>query len=345
MHLRHITLSALVALAACDDDKQSAADTSGTDTTTPDTAGDTSPGDTDPSDTDPSDNGPGDTGGDDTPLTADERLRAATVFGSCVPDDGIERYLAGIWYQKEVFEAFPASAWRCVATAGGGCGALEQCLGVTVDRGGPCERSCDGNVYTGCDDQLRFRMDCGRLGLVCDPENACTDQPLTETCDWDTFVESCEDGRPVYCSDYVAQGPVCAEHGLVCGAAPDDQGAVCRGPEGECETSSWGPGNLEGQGVSCAGSTLTDCVNGGRITRDCAAMGTGFGCFSIEDPDLDDTQFYCGLGAECLADRRVTCEGTTALVCNLGKIDRIDCTALGFTGCGEFGCTPSVYTR
>src|SRR5690606_33024833 len=106
-------------------------------------------------------------------------------------------YLAALW-RNDFPTPIPPAAWRCVATAGGGCAALEQCLGITVDRGGPCEGSCADNAFTGCDDQLRFRMDCGRLGLTCDPENACVAEPTGETCDWDTFVESCEDGRPVF---------------------------------------------------------------------------------------------------------------------------------------------------
>jgi hypothetical protein len=42
----------------------------------------------------------------------------------------------------------------------------------------------------------------------------------------------------------------------------------------------------------------------------------------------------CGLGAECDVGSayEVTCEGDELVLCNAGRIDRVDCKALGFEG-------------
>jgi hypothetical protein len=42
----------------------------------------------------------------------------------------------------------------------------------------------------------------------------------------------------------------------------------------------------------------------------------------------------------------VTCDGATVVICNAGRVDRVDCRSLGFTGCEvnkvnhTYGCIP-----
>ncbi|HZF51711.1 MAG TPA: hypothetical protein VE093_23815 [Polyangiaceae bacterium] len=72
-------------------------------------------------------------------------------------------------------------------------------------------------------------------------------------------------------------------------------------------------------------------------------VAKGFSCQSL------NTASFCGLAAECEPGSAyyATCEGTTVVFCNAGRIEKIDCTTLGFTGChtmyGEGACSPGLY--
>ena len=64
--------------------------------------------------------------------------------------------------------------------------------------------------------------------------------------------------------------------------------------------------------------------------------------------------FFCGLASECepadvgFSRTLDTCDGTILTTCNAGRIEHVDCTTLGFTGCqidkknGKYGCIPGV---
>ena len=153
------------------------------------------------------------------------------------------------------------------------------------------------------------------------------------------------DGRPTACKNAVLRGGRCANLGLTCTAgACTGTGAACPkdSPSSEAQTYL--------SGLGCAGTHLRACVGGQEQSVDCAAQGegTGFSCHSAGG------SFFCGLGDECAPNERnggnvpVRCDGNTVVVCNAGRLDRVDCTSLGFTGCdvdqhlGHFGCTPSV---
>ena len=54
---------------------------------------------------------------------------------------------------------------------------------------------------------------------------------------------------------------------------------------------------------------------------------------------------YCGTAAECSPKSpwnkvAATCDATSVVMCNGGKISKLDCTTLGFTGCNAGLCTP-----
>jgi hypothetical protein len=80
----------------------------------------------------------------------------------------------------------------------------------------------------------------------------------------------------------------------------------------------------------------------------CATYGPGFTCQSR------DGTFFCGLAAECVpADNYASaqparCDGSQLSFCNAGRLETIDCLALGFTGCevdssmDRYGCTHGV---
>jgi hypothetical protein len=86
-------------------------------------------------------------------------------------------------------------------------------------------------------------------------------------------------------------------------------------------------------------------VAGRRQTVDCGLLHPGFSCQSAGG------QFFCGLGAECApaglppgSGPAAICDGSAVVVCNAGRIERVDCLALGFIGCefnprgGNWGC-------
>ena len=101
-------------------------------------------------------------------------------------------------------------------------------------------------------------------------------------------------------------------------------------------------------GTACDGDDLVACVNGQTATISCAARGPGFTCQTVGQA------FFCGLGAECAPatngapseSHPPSCDGDVLVFCNAGRLERIDCTSLGFSGCGnpdrpsQFGCVP-----
>jgi hypothetical protein len=105
------------------------------------------------------------------------------------------------------------------------------------------------------------------------------------------------------------------------------------------------------EGISCEGDTLVSCVEARVHRRDCAAIGEGFSCHTV------DGATFCGLGADCVPGNQpgyppqnaapITCNGSVLNFCNAGRLDQIDCTDLGFTGCdaGFSGCTPNFETE
>ena len=65
-----------------------------------------------------------------------------------------------------------------------------------------------------------------------------------------------------------------------------------------------------------------------------------------------DSEAFCGIADECVPAAPAegsgpdeSCEGSTLVFCNAGRIERIDCIELGFEGCrvdGDLGCVPGL---
>jgi hypothetical protein len=276
--------------------------------------------------------------------------RAAAVAGSCIPDDGINRNMARFWDPlgpPNFWSRFRAQA-RCLATSGGGCAAARTCLGYQVALGGPaCTTSCAGGVVTACGQEggrtVRFNADCGKVGLSCDPLAFCSDARAT-ACAFNDFVPSCAEGRGLFCNDdATARTAPCDGLQLTCDKGQcTGTGAACPGGFSSSE------GQVDLVGLGCEGSRLRACVGGKEQMIDCAGLGEGQG-FSCQT--AGGTSF-CGLGAECVpsesASGTTTCEGSTVVFCNAGRLQRVDCAALGFTGCdldakqGHYGCIPGL---
>ena len=84
-------------------------------------------------------------------------------------------------------------------------------------------------------------------------------------------------------------------------------------------------------------------MNGGLHEIDCSEVGAGFSCQTF------GTSAFCGLAAECDpssgAVSDATCEGDQLVFCNAGRLDKLDCKSLGFSGCNaSWGvCSPSPW--
>lgn len=281
------------------------------------------------------------------PLDPAVLTKAAVVLGSCVPDDRANGILSS-WLTDIVDPASDdghvRGAAACLATHGGGCAAVQSCLGMKVEIVPGCTEGCAGSVATGCDGDAAFRVDCAKLGQICD-RGSCR-AASGAACDGGTFVSTCEDyDRPSRCSGgKVALGTRCSDWGAVCLDAPGGSGKACVGTGAACTATGYSTKNvLLDSGLGCEGTQLRACVAGGEALIRCEDVATGLTCQSF-----GGTSFFCGKAAECDAlsmKGKDTCDGDSVVVCDAGKIVRVDCKSLGFTGCNAtYGvCTPSPW--
>lgn len=93
----------------------------------------------------------------------------------------------------------------------------------------------------------------------------------------------------------------------------------------------------------CPATPVTPtCANGDRLD---VCLNYGFQC-SEWLPGSTCQNGQCLLGSDCTPDKildGIACDGNSLRVCVAGKIEKVDCTQLGFTGCDSFtrGCTPN----
>ena len=286
-----------------------------------------------------------------TSFNADAVARAAVVIGSCWPDDGVDRNATHLWASnlsaaRTFFRA--ATQLTCLANAACGCATLEQCLGrKTVTTATSCSVGCNGSSFTACGDAFdlpagyQVIQDCSIIGQLCNNTVACVEQSAV-ACD-STYTAGCDaDGRPLYCGGAMVQhGPSCSGLGLDCARG------LCVGRGAACVNQVLDQQEtVQFEGTSCSGGTLTACVNGHLATLNCATLGPGFSCQTV------GTQFFCGLAGECAPGNNysgsttnpASCIGTVLSYCNAGRLEHIDCTTLGFSGCdinhgiAHYGC-------
>ena len=287
-----------------------------------------------------------------TQLDADQVALTATIVGSCLSDDGVDRNSAHIWEADlgtPYFFMRTAQQAECLVNARCGCAAVRHCLGIRYGRvGETCTTGCTGGVFKGCGPEFDleagyfYEVDCARVGLACDPTGVCVDGPAV----------SCAAGSPLTCNqageaevcerELVRRSPACSNLGLDCGAS----GCVGRGAD--CSGDSLEASQVIFVGLGCEGTNLRSCVNGKESTVDCAGRGPGFGCQTVAGTS------FCGLANECVpaghyahsASHPARCDGNVLTFCNAGRLEHVDCTTLGFTGCAldtsipAYGCIP-----
>jgi hypothetical protein len=221
----------------------------------------------------------------------------------------------------------------CLAAVTTGCTGTLGCFGLSERSNEPCD-ACEGNSAVLCGEG--FVWDCGMLGGTCSA-GACT-YPDREDCEEETTGDFCDpSGRPVSCDDHLNYGPACSALGLEC--IVEGFESRCRGTGSACTWENDSPyPDVDYEGVSCSGSTLSACVEGNVADLRCECFGPSFSCQNMGQV------FFCGSADECDPRTHVkTCSGTEVEFCNGGKLTRIDCAALGFTGCSpdaDLACTP-----
>jgi hypothetical protein len=283
--------------------------------------------------------------------------RAAVVVGSCIADDGIDRNLDYMWASSVNHGRYwnrTAMQADCLAAAHCGCGAVEYCLGWEQRQGsGASAPICTGSNFTWCDEPAPGRfvclsVDCAAVGLTCDENAICVEAPVRACVVANAGQMSCNGvGRVNLCSTGLADGATlvgaadCPAAGLAC---IDGQ---CVGSGAACTANVFSSeGDLRLAGLSCSGAMMDACVGGKHATIDCSKVAPGFTCQTFSG------QSFCGLGSECLPGNlgptAAKCEGNMVVFCNAGRVERVDCTSLGFTGCevaankGHYGCIPTI---
>jgi hypothetical protein len=283
----------------------------------------------------------------------DAAAQAAVVLASCVADDTADGVLKDFY--SRVFTIDYRNFVACIVSRKNGCQAIADCFHAQADLTGPCEDRCDGNVAEGCDGRLKYRSDCAFHGLACrtNTRGATTcAEPDASACDNADAGSRCSaDGRPISCVEgFESKGPRCADFGVAC------SGGRCSGTEGACPAGSLSATKITFEGKGCSGSELKACVGGGLTTLDCGKLGVGASCQTLAHDG--GARSYCGFGTACDpgipsqpgVPASPTCDGDNVVVCNGGRVDRVDCKALGFTGCIAFPqalrphalCTPSL---
>jgi hypothetical protein len=284
-----------------------------------------------------------------TALDPDLVARAAAVIGSCMPDDGVARNATFIWLEHL---GAPRLYFRmgeqldCFANAGCGCDAVEHCLSWVYHLApAVCPAAtCEGDVFSGCGDGSQVSIDCSRFGLSCDPAANCVGEGAV-ACDGSEAPTCTAQGDALFCDDGALRKTPCQALGFSCVAGQ------CVGAGAACSGHSDSPELAAPVGTACSGDTLQACLNGHTTSMDCTTQGPGFSCQSV------DGSFFCGLSAECvpadtyLSAQPATCNGSVLSFCNAGRLEHLDCTTLGFTGCeidtklDHYGCTPGVQLK
>ena len=247
--------------------------------------------------------------------------RAIVVLNSCTVDDGVyrtETYLRA----KQGGYQYPPLDFACLAKVKNGCEGVLACLGYETAAGRP--DGCSGNTAIRGD----TAWNCSKIGGGKCVDGTCL-WPGVDSCDESTFVSTCDpDGRPVACDDHLNRGPVCSSFGLTCTVASFD--SYCSGTGAAC--TQMGAGyeyfDVEPVGIACTGERLSACVRGKMAELDCSLFGEGFRCQHA------GAAYFCGQDGECdPATEESRCDGNVAVICDAGKVRRVDCTSLGFVGC------------
>lgn len=236
----------------------------------------------------------------------------------------------------------------CMAAAGLDCARALDCVSTPApqDCASPTW-TCDGDTLTRCDQFRGARIvteDCAAEGLHCvtvGNEARCG----LAACEPLTYVSECIDNRVTTCLAVLSSvdekgigGVVlplddCGRHDATCTVGAN--GAACVGNGPACTFVP--QGDLE-----CDGDVLVTCDASGHQERtDCAAEGLH--CVSLS-PNPGGFTLACashpGL-VTCVQDVSFgVCNGTSIEYCDDDGNQKLDCKALGYSGCADGHCVP-----
>lgn len=238
----------------------------------------------------------------------------------------------------------------CLLSRNDSCSVVKECLGVEVVEAEPIEGGfwsrCEGNVQvvttaTSGSKTFSFKTDCTTFSGVCDPNLSGCALTLDSTCEGGvTSVSTCEGAEAVTCT---TENKVSREY------CSHYRSMTCS--DGQCNASGPACDPYDAGGAfHCEGNAIVGCrvhYGGsfgspiGEIRRiECADVAPDFTCQNGPKGS------FCGLASECDPSdvwANGSCDGTRSVVCRGGKITKIECTELGFTGCDPFTgfCTPN----
>lgn len=279
---------------------------------------------------------PGRDGGPDggpTPDQSDVVGQAAIVMSSCLGGAAGPLLLSA--YGTEAGpNALPELLLQnavCLATNGGGCDAVDACLGIELEVAGDCTAGCDGDVAVLCG-ASHTRWRCADVGLSCvggqcvDDAGSCIDPG------------SCDGQTPVQCVMGLGQrGPDCAANGLSCSTGSGVP--ACAGAGAACTPDTTTTDSIDwfGNAIECMDGTLSTCINGMQHDVACSDILPSMTCRMTSDIDMRP---FCGIGNACNPFTSVVefCSGNDIQVCNAGRLQSVRCADLGFTRCATGRC-------
>ena len=261
--------------------------------------------------------------------------RAAVVMSSCLGGSAGELLFAayGTVAPPNALATLLKEHAVCIVSEGGGCAALDACLGIELGVDGECTAGCDADTAVFCGGgHTRWR--CADVGLACvdgncvPPADACTDS-------------GCVEDRPLVCTDGAAAlGPVCGDHGALCDAAAAGGEPGCMGTGETCtsEVESSEAIVYSANAIECVDDTqLAACINGARHEVFCDDLFAGARCRTTSEVM---PRAYCGLSTECNPFTTVVefCTDREVAVCNAGRLENVSCESLGFARCNTGHC-------
>ena len=254
-----------------------------------------------------------DAGRDAGPSADDPRTlaRAAVVMSSCLGGSAGELLFTayGAVAPPNALSTLLRQHAVCIVTEGGGCAAIDACLGIELDVSGECTAGCDGDVAVFCGGgHVRWR---------------------------------CVEDRPLVCVDGAATlGPACGEHGALCDDTVLDGEPGCVGTGETCtsEVESSEIVAYSANAIECVDDAqLAACINGKRQEVFCDDLFTGTRCRTTSEAM---PRAYCGLSTECNPFTTVVefCTDRSVAVCNAGRLENVSCESLGFARCNTGHC-------
>lgn len=265
-------------------------------------------------------------------------VRAATCFHE-PPQRLLEQMYRPSWWADGVLPRRSCAVLRDALSGNTGCGGfLGLSLKIRVEPTSTgtcasevvgCRTGEPGHEYaTVCRNGYTISEDCETVTgtarcLASTTAVACQPQPLDTAMCTEASPARCHNGRVQRCvgGAYV-NGADCDTSLTTCDAAA----AACVGSGSACTSDV----------DTCNGTSIQQCRGGRLHSTNCSFLVAGSSCRTVGGHS------FCGTAADCdpaTSPADGTCDGATLVLCAGGVLERINCTAAGFVGCGAGGCT------